>query len=528
LEIAMQRTPGLVLSALITIIAVGCAGPVTGGWAPGPTATVATGGGAVASTPPSTAPENPEPAGSPAPTAPVVSAIDTSVSVLPALTPVADLAEAPADEVHVTYAPAVADPITRDHQAKYEVRLEVLENVCTIDAANGVQVDMWGYRVEGDEAVVCGTPGPILRGRVGDVATITLTNLAGNTHPHNIDFHAVTGQGGGAADLTVAPGETKSITARLLYPGAFMYHCAYGDVPVHIAHGMYGMFIVDPETPLPTVTHEWAMVQSEWYLTEPDGNGLAEVDKEKMTLEEPTYVVFNGTVGALAGDNTLRMNVGERARIYFVNEGLNLDSNFHPIGSHWDAVYPEGATLAGNPIIRGSQSTLVVAGGGTVVEVQAQVAQTILLVDHALTRTFYKGALATIVVDGADNPEIFLGAPAESAPPAQTPAPAAAAQVTITKGGWLDPGNSENAYDPNTVTVKVGDTVTWTNGDPTMHTVTSGTSANNVGTPSGVFDSGLLAEGATWSFTFNEAGEFAYYCTPHPWMIGKVIVEPGG
>ena len=45
-----------------------------------------------------------------------------------------------------------------------------------------------------------------------------------------------------------------------------MYHCAYGDVPAHIVHGMYGMFIVDPATPLPTVDHEWAIVQSEWYV----------------------------------------------------------------------------------------------------------------------------------------------------------------------------------------------------------------------------------------------------------------------
>src|SRR5680860_423407 len=97
---------------------------------------------------------------------------------------------------------------------------------------------MWGFRVEGDAEVVCGSPGPVLRGRVGDLARITLTNLEGNTMPHNIDFHAVTGQGGGAADLTVAPGETATIEARLLYSGAFMYHCAFGDVPLHMAKGM--------------------------------------------------------------------------------------------------------------------------------------------------------------------------------------------------------------------------------------------------------------------------------------------------
>jgi nitrite reductase (NO-forming) len=514
----MPRTPILTLAimAVVAMVALGCTSAPTGGWVAGPTP------GAAAS-------DAPAVPSSPAPATPAAAGVSTSVTVIPELTPAAELQAAPADEIHVSYAPEVAPPITRDFQATYEIRLEVLENVCTIDAENGVTVDMWGYRIEGDDTITCGTPGPVLRGRVGDLATITLTNLPGNTHPHNIDFHAVTGQGGGAADLTAIPGETKSITVRLLYPGAFMYHCAYGDVPVHIMHGMYGMFIVDPETPLPTVEHEWAMTQSEWYLTEPDATGLAQVDKEKMTLEEPTYVVFNGSVGALTGDNTLTMSVGERARIYFVNEGLNLDSNFHPIGSHWDAVYPEAATHQGNPIIRGSQSTLVVAGGGTVVEVQAQVPQTILLVDHALVRTFYKGALATIVVDGEADPEIFsVTTPAGPEPTAEaeSPPPGDAVQVSITKDGWLDPANAENAYDPKEVSIRVGDTVTWTNDDTTLHTVTSGTSDGIVGTPSGAFDSGFLAEGATWSYTFDEAGEYPFYCSPHPWMIGKVVVEP--
>jgi nitrite reductase (NO-forming) len=519
----MRRSPLVILAILVaaTLAVTACSTGTNPTWTYPPVD-----GQSAAGTPAGTpAPSaSSSPAESPAPIAQPAIAADTSVSVIPELTPAADLQAAPADEVHVTYAPEVSPPIARDYQATYEVRLEVLENVCTVDADNGVKVDMWGYRVEGDSAVTCGTPGPILRGRVGDLVTITLTNLPGNTHPHNIDFHAVTGQGGGAADLTAAPGETRSITARLLYPGAFMYHCAYGDVPVHIMHGMYGMFIVDPETPLPTVAHEWAMTQSEWYLTEPDATGLAQVDKDKMTIEEPTYVVFNGSVGALTGDNTLKMAVGERARIYFVNEGLNLDSNFHPIGSHWDAVYPEAAIRPGNPIIRGSQSTLVVAGGGTVVEVVAQVPQTILLVDHALVRTFYKGALATIVVEGATNSDIFQAAVAAPSAPTETAA-ADATQVTIAKDSWLDPANAENAFDPNTVTVKVGDTVTWTNGDTTMHTVTSGTSTGTAGTPDGTFDSGFLPEGATWSHTFTEAGEFPYYCTPHPWMVGKVIVQ---
>jgi len=103
-----------------------------------------------------------------------------------------------------------------------------------------------------------------------------------------------------------------------------------------------------------------------------------------------------------------------------VNEGLNLDSNFHPIGSHWDLVYPEAATHQSNRAIRGSQSTLVVAGGGTVVELDALVPSTVILVDHALVRTFYKGAIGTIVISGPEQPELFSlpgSTPGTTAPP---------------------------------------------------------------------------------------------------------------
>ena len=453
------------------------------------------------------------------------------------------LDKAPDDEIHVAYAPEVPPAIARSDQRFYEVRLEVLENVCTIDDAQGVSVDMWGYRVEGEDEVVCGTPGPILRGRVGDMVRITLTNLPGNTHPHNIDFHAVTGQGGGAADLTVAPGETASIDVRLLYPGAFMYHCAFGDVPVHIMHGMYGMFIVDPEEPLHAVEHEWAIVQSEWYISEPDGNGLAELDREALTNEEPTYVVFNGTVGSLTGDNALTMQVGERARIYFVNEGLNLNSNFHPIGSHWDVVYPEAATHPANPVIRGSQSTLVVAGGGTVVELEGLVPSTIILVDHALSRAFYKGAIGLINVEGEANPELFsvskaaaptgavdepqVDEPQDEADDAADDVTGSVHEIRMLAGSAAfqemdDPtefaeGEDPADYSQNVIRIKVGDTIRFTNDDAGLvHTATA---------VDGSFDTGFLQGGESAEVTFDAAGEYEYFCLPHPWMRAIVIVE---
>jgi len=324
--------------------------------------------------------------------------------VIPDLVPKAELPLAPESEVNVAYAPNVPPASGRTEPAIVEVAFDVVEGVANIDPANSVQYRTWGYRVPGDEQVISGSPGPMIRARVGDVLRFTITNPATNTMPHNVDFHAVTGQGGGAADTSVAPGQTATIEARLLYPGFFMYHCAFGDVPLHISQGMYGGILVDPADPLPQVDHELYMVQSEIYTTGTD-TGLVDTDRQAITDEQPNYVVFNGAKGALTEENAPHMQVGERMRIYFINAGLNLDSNFHPIGSHWDVVYQEAALL--NPPLRGSQTTLVPAGGGTVVELVGRVPSTIVLVDHALARAFDKGAIGQIVVEGDPDPVIF-------------------------------------------------------------------------------------------------------------------------
>jgi nitrite reductase (NO-forming) len=324
--------------------------------------------------------------------------------VTPQLVPKADLPLAPETEVNVSYAPEVPPASGRSEAAIVEVAFEVVENVTAIDPATGVEYLTWGYRLPGDEGEVSGTPGPMIRARVGDVLRFTITNPEGNEMPHNVDFHAVTGQGGGAAHTVVAPGMSATIEARLLYPGMFMYHCAMGDVPEHIAKGMYGGILVDPAEPLPAVDHEWYIVQSEYYTTGTEP-GLVETDRAAVTAEQPTMVVFNGAKGALMGAGAPTMQVGERARIYFINAGLNLVSSFHPIGSHWDVVYPEAALL--NEPLRGSQTTLVPAGGGTVVELVGQVPSSITLVDHALARAFDKGALGSIIVQGEENPEIY-------------------------------------------------------------------------------------------------------------------------
>ncbi len=447
-------------------------------------------------------------------------------SVLPQLTPVAELQPAPEDEIHMTWSPEVPPPIQRTDQRTWSIHLESIEGICPLDPANGIYTEMWGFRMAGEDDVLCGSPGPVIRGRVGDFVTITMTNLASSKHPHNIDFHAVTGQGGGAEALTAVPGESRTVSVRLLYPGAYMYHCAYEDVPAHIAHGMYGIIIVDPEDPLPPVDHEWAISQSEWYVSNPGpaDEGVAPFNRNVLIDEHPRYFTFNGRTDALTGDNALRMQVGERARIYFVNQGLNKVSSFHPIGSHWDVVYPESSTHKANRVIRGSQSTLVVAGGGTVAELVALQPSTVVLVDHALSRVFYKGVVGHVVIEGEPDPEIFQAPEVEEAVQAQaTPSAEVGVEISIPDGAFM-PDHSDHAYDPPLVEITVGTTIRWTNNDSVAHTVTSGVSDGLAGTPDGKFDSGFLEAGATWEHTFEEAGVFPYYCIPHPWMRGTLVV----
>ncbi len=448
--------------------------------------------------------------------------------VLPDLVPKSELGPTAPGEINVSVAPQVPPPSGRTVPALIEVHFEVVENVSVIDPTSGIEHETWGYRVVGGpDGVVAGTPGPMIRGRVGDLLRFTLTNPEGNTNPHNVDFHAVTGQGGGAEATTVAPGETRTIEARLMYPGLYMYHCAYGDIPAHIAHGMFGGILVDPETPLPGAAHEWYVVQSEYY-TDGAETGLAGFDRAAVTAEDPDFVVFNGARGAIAGDNALEMEVGERSRIYFVNAGLNLTSNFHPIGSHWDVVYQEAALLS--PPLRGSQTTLIPAGGASVVELVGIVPSTVVLVDHALARAVDKGAIGQIVISGDANPEVFEDVSGEPAPDDggghDMPQPPAGEQVSIVEGSFeAQPMDAADEfaddedpvdYAPNVLTVPVGTTVTWTNNDVgQIHTVTDA---------AGSFDSGFLNPGDSWSYTFTEAGEFEYFCVPHPWMRAKVVV----
>ncbi|WP_234009258.1 copper-containing nitrite reductase [Deinococcus sp. NW-56] len=250
-------------------------------------------------------------------------------------------------------------------------------------------------------------PGPFVRVRVGDTVDVTLKNAEDSVAPHSIDFHAVTGPGGGAASTQTAPGGETSFTFKAMKPGLYVYHCATPMVAHHITSGMYGLILVEPEAGLPKVDREFYVMQGELYTEKAHGQkGDAGFDVAKLLDEDPEYFVFNGSTDALTKEFPLKAKVGETVRIFFGVGGPNYISNFHVIGEIFDKVYPEAALS--NAPLKDVQTTLVPAGGATVVDLKLEVPGTFPLVDHALSRAEL-GLKGLLQVEGPENHAIYKG-----------------------------------------------------------------------------------------------------------------------
>ncbi|HEZ4654850.1 TPA: nitrite reductase, copper-containing [Neisseria meningitidis] len=338
-------------------------------------------------------------------------------------------AETPSGELPVidavtTHAPEVPPAIDRDYPAKVRVKMETVEKTMKMD--DGVEYHYWTF--DGD------VPGRMIRVREGDTVEVEFSNNPSSTVPHNVDFHAATGQGGGAAATFTAPGRTSTFSFKALQAGLYIYHCAVAPVGMHIANGMYGLILVEPKEGLPKVDKEFYIVQGDFYTKGKKGaQGLQPFDMDKAVAEQPEYVVFNGHVGSIAGDNALKAKAGETVRMYVGNGGPNLVSSFHVIGEIFDKVYVEGGKLINENV----QSTIVPAGGSAIVEFKVDIPGSYTLVDHSIFRAFNKGALGQLKVEGEENPEIMTqklsdtayagngAASAASAPAASAPAASA-------------------------------------------------------------------------------------------------------
>lgn len=300
------------------------------------------------------------------------------------------------EEAILTAPPLVPPPVGNRPAKKLYMEMEIIEKEA--EMADGVTYMYWTFGGS--------VPGSFIRTRVGDLVEFKVKNHPDNKLPHNIDLHAVTGQGGGAEASFVAPGQEKTFSFKVINPGLYVYHCATAPVGMHVANGMYGLILVEPAGGLPPVDKEFYVMQGDFYTEGKFGQpGLQPFSMQKAIDENPDYVVFNGSVNGLSGENAISAKVGESIRIFFGNGGPNLASSFHVIGEIFDKVYVEGGSQTNTNV----QTTLVPAGGSAILEFVADVPSNLVLVDHSIFRAFNKGALGVLAVSGEENPAVFAG-----------------------------------------------------------------------------------------------------------------------
>lgn len=310
----------------------------------------------------------------------------------------------------------IPGPINDREEPKIvEVHLHTEELVTEIE--KGKRGWLWTYN---------GTvPGPMVRVREGDTVVVTISNDENNVFPHNVDFHAAIGPGGGATVSEVSPGQTKTFSFKAMREGSYIYHCSAMGMPWdHVAYGMFGIIVVEPLGGLPKVDKEFYLGQSDWYhsVMTPARTDAGEVQQtaangptstlyssiigdevyfmndEDAYAEHPTFFSFNGHKNALTDPKlfgeAIRVNQGEKARFFFVNGGPNVGSNFHIIGTVFDQVY----TGRFQERQRYEETVYAAPGAALVAELVSPVPGKYTIVDHALFRAA-KGLVGYMHVD---------------------------------------------------------------------------------------------------------------------------------
>jgi len=421
----------------------------------------------------------------------------------------------------------------------------IAENT-TLEIAPGLRVDAWTYN---------GTvPGPTITATEGDRVIIHFINKT--PLPHTIHLHGDHPSQEDGVFEQVGPNATYTYDFIAEPAGALAYHCHVPPVMQHVRMGLYGAFIVYPKTPLPPA-REYVLVNGEY-------------DTQNQLNPLPEYYMFNGYTEQYQL-HPLPAKTNETVRIYLINLGLSPAYGIHIHGSLFK-VYPSG--ILENPTFK-VQSWELASGNTAILEVKwpwpgkftfhyhgipeergamgyfnvtnavtnaidgkdVAITKSINMNDWQmnLTKSLQKadpiGKVTTIAATNNEHHGMMMGGAGGMAMgmekreqhASSSPATANnAAEISIVNGAATQ-GNK--AFSPDHLKIKVGTTVTWTNNDNNIHTVTSGTA--NTPNAGEVFDSGLtslISPSKSYSHKFTNTGEFSYFCRLHPTMVGEIEV----
>jgi copper-containing nitrite reductase len=305
--------------------------------------------------------------------------------------------------VDIVRDPADVPPVVGERRpAVVRVKLIAEEVVGTLDPSAGTTYRYWTFNGK--------VPGPMIRARQGDTVEVTLRNDASSHMAHSVDFHAALGPGGGAAFTQAVPGQSKTFTFQATAPGLFVYHCGTPMIAEHIANGMYGLILVEPEGGLATVDREYYVMQGEIYTTAAKGKaGMQLFSDAKLMEESPEYFVFNGAVDALTKTHPMQAKIGETVRVFFGDAGPNDTSSLHVVGEIFTRDYLLGSLTS--PPLTSIQTASVPPGAAAILEFKASIPGQFPMMDHAMAR-MAKGLMATFEISGAENATLMHPGPA--------------------------------------------------------------------------------------------------------------------
>lgn len=381
-----------------------------------------------------------------------------------------------------------------------------------------------------------GIPGPTLVVNEGDIVRMNIINEG--AVPHGASIHSVYTQSSKYVG-NIAPGETKSITFRASHPGVYMYHCAPGghSIPIHVLAGQYGMMVVRPADQQYELERQLGrgpdvevfLLQHEIYASGRDA-----------VVGQPAYTAFNGRVFRYV-EEPIVANPGDYVRINYLNVGPNLTSTFHIVGILWDYVYwqglPENRMTGGQTVTAGPSDSWVI-------EFRAPADEgSYLMLNHAVGPTS-RGAIGilsvsaeaertpVVMADGPTYPAEELARLREEATRTIAPFGIGSPDVDVPVRYGADTDEVivriiGNSYYPKIIEIEPGTTVRWINEDVFTYMQGEFSGMHNAIGIRGpeLFSTNLLAHGESASHTFNQAGEYEYMCTPHPYMRGQIIVR---